>query len=403
MRYSIIDGFRGFFLFTMMTAHLNYVLGGVLPTLNHHRLGWVEDAQGFVFVSGLVIGIVYGKMLLHGTSDKMISAIWRRMISIFRHHAFLAVAITMLAIFFADRAPEIYHRFGDMPVLYGALTLVLLAGPEYVDILPMYLVFIAFTPVALIACARGYYLGVIAVSVATWALAQTGLVGPTLNMLCRAVGLADHGIWLGLFFNRFAWQILYFGGLVAGMAFIQGKLKVESFAAPAWRPVFLTALAVTFVFLLLALVRQVAPEMLPQAFNVAASRPNLAVLRLANFASDLIVVVWLLTVGVVSASPLWRGCGRALRVAFTWRPLVFLGQHSLPVYTYHVIAVYLFLTFVDFRSMPPIWNEIVPFLGALSLFLPAWLHARYLRGQNARKTDPTDTERRVPTPAREHT
>ena len=245
----------------------------------------------------------------------------------------------------------------------------------------MYLVFMAFTPIALVACSRGHYIGVIAVSTAIWTLAQTGLIGPALNMLCRTIGLADHGIWLGIFFNRFAWQILYFGGLVAGMAFAHGKLKIETFAAPAWKPVFLTALAVTLGFLFLAIVRQVAPEALPEAFNVAASRSNFAVLRLANFASDLIVVIWLVTVGVTSASPLWRGCGGALRTVFTWRPLVFLGQHSLPVYTYHVLAAYLFLTFVDFRTMPQMWKEAVPFLGALSLFVPAWLHAHYLRSR----------------------
>lgn len=50
MRFQIIDGFRGFFLFNMMVVHFNNYLNGRLPKLNHHFFGFVEDAQGFVFL-----------------------------------------------------------------------------------------------------------------------------------------------------------------------------------------------------------------------------------------------------------------------------------------------------------------------------------------------------------------
>ncbi len=38
------------------------------------------------------------------------------------------------------------------------------------------------------------------------------------------------------------------------------------------------------------------------------------------------------------------------------------------------------------HAVPMIWKELVPFLGALTLFLPAWIHAHYLRRQSSRKT-----------------
>ena len=61
MRLAILDGFRGFFLLFMMIAHANAYLGAPLGKFNHHYFGWVEDAQGFVFISGLVVALVYAR------------------------------------------------------------------------------------------------------------------------------------------------------------------------------------------------------------------------------------------------------------------------------------------------------------------------------------------------------
>lgn len=59
MRIQLIDGLRGYFLIMMMT-HLNMVQPW-LSAFSHHRLGFVEDAQGLVFLSGFVIALVYGR------------------------------------------------------------------------------------------------------------------------------------------------------------------------------------------------------------------------------------------------------------------------------------------------------------------------------------------------------
>lgn len=64
MRITPIDGLRGFFLATMMLVHLAPWMESTLGHYTLHQLGWVEDAQGFVFLSGLVIGLVYGGLLL---------------------------------------------------------------------------------------------------------------------------------------------------------------------------------------------------------------------------------------------------------------------------------------------------------------------------------------------------
>ncbi|MGL6043624.1 MAG: OpgC domain-containing protein, partial [Sandaracinobacteroides sp.] len=63
MRYPLLDGFRGFFLLFMTIIHANEILDTVAGKLNHHYFGWVEDAQGFVFISGFVVALVYGRAL----------------------------------------------------------------------------------------------------------------------------------------------------------------------------------------------------------------------------------------------------------------------------------------------------------------------------------------------------
>ena len=386
MRFQIIDGFRGFFLFNMMVVHFNNYLNGRLPKLNHHFFGFVEDAQGFVFLSGLVVGLVYGRVLLKTTADQMGRAVRKRMGVIFRHHAFICVMITAIAVGFHayGREAPILAPFGETPFFFGVLSLFLLDGAFTISILPMYFLFMVMTPMALRAMARGHYAGVIAVSIAVWVFAQTGLLPMVLRAAARGVGLGGPDYVHQISFNPFAWQILYFGGLVPGMLLAQGRLDMARFRDERWRPVFAVALAAMGGFALLSMLYKINALswiVATPSLEVGLLRPQFGVLRLASFGTDLVVVVWLLVAGVASASLLWRSLGGGLWRLFTWRPLVFLGQHSLHVYTFHIVVLYLFFCFVDYRGLPRVAKELLPFAAGLSLYLPAWWHARQIRRQ----------------------
>ena len=56
-RFDLIDGMRGYFLVFMLINHLVFARGFWLVEINHRQFAFVEDAQGFVFLSGLLIGI----------------------------------------------------------------------------------------------------------------------------------------------------------------------------------------------------------------------------------------------------------------------------------------------------------------------------------------------------------
>src|SRR5690606_1716359 len=63
-RFEIIDGMRGYFLVFMLVNHLIFVGGYWMVEVNHRQFAFVEDAQGFVFLSGLLIGMVYARKML---------------------------------------------------------------------------------------------------------------------------------------------------------------------------------------------------------------------------------------------------------------------------------------------------------------------------------------------------
>ena len=63
---------------------------------------------------------------------------------------------------------------------------------------------------------------------------------------------------------------------------------------------------------------------------------------------------------------------------FTWRSLAFLGQHSIQVFSFHIVAVYILLA--ELRRLAPLGDLASDALAVTlvaSLFVPAWCHARW--------------------------
>ena len=50
-RLAVLDGMRGYFLVFMLLNHLSFTGGLWLVHINHAELGFVQDAQGFIFLS----------------------------------------------------------------------------------------------------------------------------------------------------------------------------------------------------------------------------------------------------------------------------------------------------------------------------------------------------------------
>ena len=83
MRYSAFDGLRGLFLVLMMYGHTTIVLqSGIGKILNHHRLGFADAANGFVFLSGLVIAIYFTRVVREKGEEALAPLVRRRVLLI---------------------------------------------------------------------------------------------------------------------------------------------------------------------------------------------------------------------------------------------------------------------------------------------------------------------------------
>lgn len=390
MRLTIIDGFRGFFLVFMMIIHSDTYLKTTLGKLNHHYFGWVEDAQGFVFMSGLVVGLVYGGRYIRHGYKTMHSAIWKRIKTIYSHQLGLVTLFVLVAIIMSQYglSPKAFDSYAASPFVFPALSALLVTGSMHMGILPMYIFFLAGTPFALKLLKNESYMTFIAISVSLWMFAQTQL--PDLVVRTLEVQLDDAGqkVSLGIFFNIFGWQALFFCGLAVGYLMAAKKFSAQFLWSQDAYKAFLVCVA---AFLLLGVFdRIVFDKWFGIEFSTSilgeTDRGNFSMIYMIAFVADLYIVAWLLGPGISAPQRLWRIIAQFLIKVMSLRPLVFLGQHSLHVFSAHIVLIYIIS--VVFEKGPPsaLTGNLLILLVPLPLFLVAWLHALSIKNALAKQT-----------------
>jgi hypothetical protein len=347
-RDNRIDSLRGLMLAEITLVHIHCPIA----LISYEFFGRVSPAAGFVFLSGLVAGAVYSRAAEKGTAV-IVQRCLRRCLHIHAYH--LVAFLTLLAVAVFQPRANTYFQFAIGQSAAGVTRAlgwfaVWAYQPNLFDILPMYGLFVLCMPAALIALRRNHGLALLLVSFGVWTLAQIGLG--------RIVDSANH---FGFFqgdFNPFAWQFVFFAGLYFGhMHLYRGHRVVEV------RP------ALVALCLLICMVGFTMRWQLlhwPAAFGAdsrLASKQDYGAAYLVNFLAFSYLVYSLAT--------------RFPR-AFNWPAFAFLGRHSLQVFSFHVVAVYL--------ASPLIWRAAVqgPWaynaLGAAlvaSLFAAAWCHSRW--------------------------
>lgn len=381
-RYAVLDGFRGFFLVFMLVAHANEFLVTVLFKFHHHYVGWVQDAQGFILISGLVVGLVYGKILRRGGTGAMVRAIFARWRTIYFWHALLVLMLAVTVLVLPPTIPDwLLKPFSDQPLGFTIGSLLLISSSDFMGILPMYLIFIAATPFVLIALHRGQLLAVAIGSIGLWLIAQTPLPDMAIAALERPVLWPGEHIALGLSFDLLGWQILYVIGLCAGYAMCAGTLDLDRLKRPEFENAFWVAAAVIVVLGLFrrAMFAPWLPEDMVAPWLAANSRDDFAGIYLFAFLIDLYAFTWLIVAGGTARSAVLRQVSRLVRWVFTHPALVLLGRHSLQVFAYHIVLVYVLSVIIGPKDPPEIWADLWMSLAILSLFLPAFAHAAWQR------------------------
>ncbi len=379
-RFEGLDCLRGLMLVLMMFNHLlfmNYSKWIGVTQVSYGLFGYVTAAEIFYFLSGLICALVFTKKVL-AAPDEVRRKMRSRAAELMMWHIFtLALAVALVLVFPSTHVYLVGNPFMgkllESPGMTFALGLALLAMPPFLNILPLYIVYLYVTPPILQRLAKRQYGAVLAVSLALWGLAQTRL------WFEAFAGLQAR--WPALpfnagYFDPMGWQLLFVGGLITGSLQSQGRL-----APLAKGPTALVGSAVLCVLFwlhkqgLIAAAFPLFPSPPPEWMDVGA----LGLLRVLNF------VCLAVAAGLVLAK-----FPRVFRV----RPLIFLGQHSLQVFVYHVVFLYATIGLKGWIDGLAVWPRCLVFAAfAASLWAPAWAH-ELLRARTASDLEPLKAARK---------
>jgi hypothetical protein len=282
-----------------------------------HTIAFSDAAEVFIFMSGYTAALVYGQLLVRRGTLVATVQIYYRVWQLYVAHVFIFMIYTAEVSYATFRlhthnySEELrLNNFLQEPDLAIVKALVLQYQPEFLDILPLYIVLLALFPVVLLL-QRHRPLAPLILSFAIYLL--------TLHFGWEPKTYPANEGW---FFNPFAWQFLFIVGATAGSA--------ESAAQPLlppwpWLP--RAAIAVTVVVAIIKLSWLVHGfwDGFPALFydqleEWADDKSDLSPLRLLSFFAVALTTVH------------FMGRDSAILRHPLARPVIVCGQHSLHVF-----------------------------------------------------------------------
>jgi hypothetical protein len=354
-----LDLLRGFCVFAMIVDHI----GGTswLYALTGGNRGPVTAAEGFVFLSGLVLGIVSRRRV---TRDGLRAAVRS---SLSRAWTLYGLTVTLTLIFvgltvgtelaiWVDRS--LLGEIESWPALVVSVVLMRFTW-HGTDILALYALLLAASPLALFLLAEGHHWRLVAGSWALWLMFQ---VAPQQAVIPWPIEHATT-------FPFAAWQVLFVSALVLGYRRAELTVWIERRSdqlqdSHITSRVVYAAAAGVLVVLGVALSVGQAHAMAPSGSALAAfdlyDKASLGIGRLIVFASAAIVIYAALT-----------ACWHPIERALGWL-LIPLGQASLYAY-----AVHLFMIVLAYNVPPYVGSdqggwELHNTIGQLLLVLLVW-------------------------------
>jgi hypothetical protein len=326
-----LDALRGLFLVWMTLTHLPTRFADFV----NQPLGFVSSAEGFVFISALLVGRLYIRELVQNPANVR-ARLWKRSLKIYAYHLLmLALAFTVVAGFAVHTHKAALTNLLTFYLAHPALAILgsvlLLYCPPLLDILPMYVTFLFFTPLVLSAAVRWGWKWILAISGLIWLMAQYGLRDVVHSWVVQVthlkIPLQESGA-----FNLFAWQGVWIVGLWLGA---RSATQTEVFRkVPGWLAALSAAACLFFVGVRFG---WLGPHLTQQALGLKVDKWQIGPLRAINLVAFTTIVYW---------------ARKYLVKLVSIEPFLTLGKASLKVFCAHIFFVFagLALLYGDFNA-----------------------------------------------------
>ncbi|MCC5969088.1 MAG: OpgC domain-containing protein [Pararhodobacter sp.] len=329
-----IDVIRGL---ALAMIFINHVPGTVFERLTSRNFGFSDAAEAFVLLAGVSAALAYGRGFAAPPWWPGIARIWSRAWTLYLVHLLISmVALAIVAsmarwsgsarMMMSDNFRALYQD--PLGVFIGLPTMLHQFG--YVNILPLYVLFMLAAPAAIwLGLRRPAWL--LALSVGLWALAGTTRI----NLLTYP-GLN------GWFLNPLAWQLLFVLGLLIGLRLKDGGRLVPVHPA-------LVGLAAGYVVLALLWVKVPVVREVANGGMIWLSRQG-APRLITHFDKGHLEVPRLFHIlALAYLISVWPWFRQRAGLWMFW-PLAVMGRQALPVFALGTI-----LSFVA-RALRELWS-----------------------------------------------
>jgi hypothetical protein len=354
-----LDILRGFLLLLMVVNHSP----SPLRVLTDQPFGFFSTAEGFVFVSAFLAGMLFQKRANKAGFAAARSATISRALRIYQAHILTVLFAFFVAGYFLSEVPGIQNildPFLKNPRTATFASLALVFQPPLMDILPMYVAFSLLTPLAFWAASRWGWKTVFLASVGVWLASQFRLRDVLLSGT-KPFPVINFGP-----FDILSWQALWIGGLIFGRSLQDRKpvLRIGPFTETA-------LLLVGFGFLVWRWI-SIYVNFDPSKEFWFFDKWHLGPLRLLNF----FVVAWF----VSKLLPFISSRAQKLRA------LGMIGQHMLPIFSIEICLSILMLGWLSTLPEDGMLSTWLVCAQLGSVFLAAWLFERFSKRRASVKT-----------------
>jgi len=314
-----LDLFRGLALWLI---YIDHVSPDLLSWFTIRSYGFSDAAEIFIFISGYTAAFVYGRSMLQSGFVIAAARVLRRVWQIYAMHILLFtvlvaevsyIAVVLDKPFYAKEMEVI--DFLNQPAHAMGQALLLRYRPLNMDVLPLYIVLMAFLPLILVLI--------------KWRPNLTLAMSVALYALCWRYDLHLNAFPSGFWsFNPFAWQMLFVFGAWCALGGTTQMSRLLSSPVTMW-VAFAYLLAAFYVTLTWSYqpLGYVIPYWLEQ-WMYPIDKTDLDVLRFAHFLALAAITVRFVPAGWPGLNSPWL------------RPMILCGQHSLEIFALGVFLAF---------------------------------------------------------------